>query len=427
MISGHCECGQPFSIAEAEANKLTACEVCQRKIFPVAAEPLGEGNGEGDFDARMILVAGPAGIGSQIFLGGVVDIEIGKLQGKHIQIIGPQVSRNHAKLGRLDFGPSRWKIVDTQSTNGVFVNGTKVTEQELQDGDTITIGDFDFKFTNAPVAPEAAAEAAVSALEEVAQAEDASVPPPLAQGRAMASAAAVMPPPARMPGVGGGRAINYASAGAHAPGERLLGDCDIDWVMKLRNASQLMVLVLGVNFLNRWFVPEFLESAVDALAALMSVAASWLLTAPEPGAPESESWFSIRIFLRVFATITAAGTLMTLALNQFAHESFGQGLSPMRVLSSLLVLSVVPETALFLYYLRRLALRIPSPGLAINAMIVMIGLPSVLLLMLGGGFFALAKGSPVAGLVSLCGGLIGLLVFRLWYIALLIWFNKSFS
>src|SRR5438105_1899291 len=114
MITGQCECGTSFTVAESETNKVIACEACQRKLLPVAAEQLAEGNGVGDFDARLIIRAGPSGIGSQIFLGGVVDIEIGKLPEKQIQLAGSQVSRNHAKLGRVDFGPSRWKIVDNK-------------------------------------------------------------------------------------------------------------------------------------------------------------------------------------------------------------------------------------------------------------------------------------------------------------------------
>ena len=49
---------------------------------------------------------------------------------------------------RLDFGPSRWKILDNSSTNGLFVNGQRVSEHELADSDTVTVGDFDLKFVS---------------------------------------------------------------------------------------------------------------------------------------------------------------------------------------------------------------------------------------------------------------------------------------
>src|SRR5438874_13730928 len=98
-------------------------------------------------------------------------------------------------------------------------------------------------------------------------------------------------PPARpMPA---GRPLAYAGPRtSQVEGSRPLGGCDINWVMKLRNASQLMVMVIGVNFLNTWFGPTPLEGAVKALAALLSFAGAWLLTAPGPGAPGSESWVS---------------------------------------------------------------------------------------------------------------------------------------
>ena len=52
-----------------------------------------------------------------------------------------------------------WKIVDNKSTNGLFLNGQRVGEAELQEGDTIAIGEDELKFDYAPL-PEAAALAA---------------------------------------------------------------------------------------------------------------------------------------------------------------------------------------------------------------------------------------------------------------------------
>jgi pSer/pThr/pTyr-binding forkhead associated (FHA) protein len=37
-------------------------------------------------------------------------------------------------------------IVDLNSTNGVLINGEKVTQQELQDGDLIEIGEVRLNF-----------------------------------------------------------------------------------------------------------------------------------------------------------------------------------------------------------------------------------------------------------------------------------------
>lgn len=53
------------------------------------------------------------------------------------------VSRRHAELTR---GPSGWSITDLGSTNGTRVNGTRVQQAELHDGDTITLGLIELAF-----------------------------------------------------------------------------------------------------------------------------------------------------------------------------------------------------------------------------------------------------------------------------------------
>jgi membrane associated rhomboid family serine protease len=125
----------------------------------VCAEPLAEGQGAGDFDARLVFVSGPDRVGEQVLLGGCCEIEIGKLPGRHVQLAGQKVSRLHCKLARVDFGPSRWRLEDCRSTNGLFLNGSRVTEPaELKDGDVIQVGEYALRYaTDAARAPAAAA------------------------------------------------------------------------------------------------------------------------------------------------------------------------------------------------------------------------------------------------------------------------------
>jgi hypothetical protein len=203
----------------------------------------------------------------------------------------------------------------------------------------------------------------------------------------------------------------------------MLGDCPIEWVMHLRNASTLMLWSINVRLLATFFLPKsipYADVGVDTLTALMGVAAAFLLTMPEPGAPESKSWFSVRFFLRLAAIATAVGELIAVIATVLEDES-------MLIAGGFFALMVVPQTFLFLFYLRRLAKRIPNDGLAINAVIVMIGLPLMLLAVFGGAVLSVAVSSPGLLLLSGVAGLIGLLIFRIWYIALLIWFNRSFS
>jgi membrane associated rhomboid family serine protease len=112
-------------------------------LTPVCAEPLDEGAGAADFDALLVVTAGPKRVGEVFFLGGVPNIEFGKLAGKHILLEGAQVSRSHGFFQRIDFGPSNWQLEDNKSTNGIFVNGHRVTSHPLVDGDRVTIGDYD--------------------------------------------------------------------------------------------------------------------------------------------------------------------------------------------------------------------------------------------------------------------------------------------
>ena len=56
-----------------------------------------------------------------------------------VQLVCAGVSRRHALIA---LGPNRqYVITDLQSQNGTFVNGEKVTEARLSDGDRIKIGE----------------------------------------------------------------------------------------------------------------------------------------------------------------------------------------------------------------------------------------------------------------------------------------------
>ena len=56
----------------------------------------------------------------------------------------PNVSRRHAELRRADTGD--WQIVDLGSTNGIKVNGRRVTSSRLRPGDEVTVGTTTFLF-----------------------------------------------------------------------------------------------------------------------------------------------------------------------------------------------------------------------------------------------------------------------------------------
>jgi len=157
MIDARCECGVAYSAPEADAGKQSVlCRKCGREMRFVSAEALPDGAGAGDFDTRLVITAGPGRVGEQFVLGGCCQIDVGKLPERHLNLTGEKVSRLHCKLLRLDFGPSRWNLEDNHSTNGLFVNGQRVTTHELRHGDVIHVGDYQLKFlTDAALFPPA--------------------------------------------------------------------------------------------------------------------------------------------------------------------------------------------------------------------------------------------------------------------------------
>jgi chromosome segregation ATPase len=75
---------------------------------------------------------------------------IGRAPGCELHIDSTSVSRHHA----LILAGTREAIIeDLNSTNGVILNGRKVTRQVLNDGDIVTIGDIQFRYVAKPAQP----------------------------------------------------------------------------------------------------------------------------------------------------------------------------------------------------------------------------------------------------------------------------------
>jgi hypothetical protein len=70
-------------------------------------------------------------------------VTLGRARECDIVVEDPSVSRRHAELRR---GPGGFTIVDLQSTNGTQVNGKKVDQAQVEDGDRITLGQTELRF-----------------------------------------------------------------------------------------------------------------------------------------------------------------------------------------------------------------------------------------------------------------------------------------
>ncbi len=79
---------------------------------------------------------------------------IGRDEDADFPVDSGRVSRNHVLIDR---DPDGYVIRDLQSTNGTYVNGKKVNEIELNDGDVVVIADFEFTFFSGRAAARASA------------------------------------------------------------------------------------------------------------------------------------------------------------------------------------------------------------------------------------------------------------------------------
>jgi pSer/pThr/pTyr-binding forkhead associated (FHA) protein len=70
-------------------------------------------------------------------------VMIGRSRECDIVVNDPNVSRRHIELRRGERG---WAAVDLGSTNGMKINGRRVSHAELEPGDRITIGISDLTF-----------------------------------------------------------------------------------------------------------------------------------------------------------------------------------------------------------------------------------------------------------------------------------------
>lgn len=80
--------------------------------------------------------------GQRVVLGETI-VTIGRLSESTLVVDDPNVSRSHAEIRPQGTG---FRIVDLASTNGTRVNGERVGERQLADGDRIEVGPLVVRF-----------------------------------------------------------------------------------------------------------------------------------------------------------------------------------------------------------------------------------------------------------------------------------------
>lgn len=99
--------------------------------------------GSFSIDARLVEAPGGGGAGTLLLPdGGRLPLEgrvisIGRQSTCDVSIVDPNVSRRHAEIHP---DADRYVLVDLGSTNGTRVNGGRIAEHELADGDQLTFG-----------------------------------------------------------------------------------------------------------------------------------------------------------------------------------------------------------------------------------------------------------------------------------------------
>jgi len=100
-----------------------------------AEEPSGESRSESPAVPSFATVT-VSGIDHDVVLKGE-KVEIGRVATCDICLQDVNASRRHAAFVRQDSG---WVVVDLGSTNGTLVNGKRVSQKRLSDGDVIQVG-----------------------------------------------------------------------------------------------------------------------------------------------------------------------------------------------------------------------------------------------------------------------------------------------
>lgn len=106
-------------------------------------EPFSEANQQSSQNGsgyRLTLLEGELD-NSEFIIG--ENLSIGRSPSNDIALKAPKVSRQHAAINKYN---DQYIIIDLKSSNGVFVNGAKIDEYVLNEGDEVSIGGYRFRF-----------------------------------------------------------------------------------------------------------------------------------------------------------------------------------------------------------------------------------------------------------------------------------------
>jgi hypothetical protein len=207
------------------------------------------------------------------------------------------------------------------------------------------------------------------------------------------------------------------------------------WVI----ASILLMIVPAVGSCLFW-ADDLLMESLFLFCNALGVVGYWQLTTPE-AAPVEDRYSKLGTVARATQHGARALSLLSVALMQWRPRASAA--------VDIFVLAVaLVSLAATLQYQRRLALRIPSPGLALRTRIVMYGLGAglgliglmgipleFLTLSTGQGTYFIGSGSKIVVIgpvfaalltATMVGSLLLILVFGIWHLVLMIQYRRAF-
>ena len=191
MLRIRCQCGKSLKLAAEYVGKAASCPQCRKPIRVVASDLRPDAE---KFEGIFVIQGGPQRIGEMLFLGGRQAINVGKSTDANLRLRAASVSRLHCRLIPADQG---WRVEDQNSTNGLFVNGRRIKDHNLLNGDLLRIGEFELRYLSQPGSKPAARQAASEAIPIAPDTTDAELH--LLDDEAAMQQTAAVPSPASKP------------------------------------------------------------------------------------------------------------------------------------------------------------------------------------------------------------------------------------
>lgn len=109
-----------------------------QQVFSSPASPVSAAADTGKY--KMIFIEGETQASDLVLQD---NVSIGRSPSNDLVLNAPKVSRQHAAINKYK---DKYIIIDLKSSNGVYINGKKIEEHPLEDGDEVSIAGYRFLF-----------------------------------------------------------------------------------------------------------------------------------------------------------------------------------------------------------------------------------------------------------------------------------------